>query len=156
MELPIYKLEKPIWTDADFARMGWLDCQIWSSYADDLRSEFVLDIDYIFHWQDQCPRTSYYKFWVSTATLVFESVNGVRMQMDSGSGAMEVENRFREEPVTNPTQKQYRFKCGQGELCIQASGYTMYVRQLPQLIEGQYFTFEERGGISFARELQPL
>ena len=42
-----YLLEKKIWTDADFAQMGWHDCRI---YKLRLTRDLELDIDYIFRW----------------------------------------------------------------------------------------------------------
>jgi hypothetical protein len=149
------KLEKLIWTESDFAKMGWLDSQIWSMYADDLAAEFVLDLDYILKWQDPAPGETNYKFWISTATMVFENVNGVAIQMNSSEGAIEVANLYMENSATAPNLHQFRFECAQGELRVQASGFKMYIRKLPVLQQYQNFSYAERGGINFAREPGP-
>ena len=45
-----YKLEKWIWTEADFDVMGWHDSQIHATAFFPEDFELVLDIDYIFDW----------------------------------------------------------------------------------------------------------
>jgi len=50
----------------------------------------------------------------------------------------------------------YRFDCQEGEISLEATGFKMYVRQEPKLIQSQSFEFEERGGVNFERILHAL
>lgn len=148
------KLEKMVWSEADFAVMGWLDSQVWAMYADEMKFEFVLDIDYIFKYEDPSPGEKYFSFWVSTATMVFEGVNGVTLKMESKEGAISVANLHLEAGDTGSGLYRFRFECDQGELKIQASGFKFYVRKAPVLMREQYFSYESRGGICFSRSFQ--
>ena len=55
-------------------------------------------------------------------------------------------------PNKKYTQHLYRFECQEGEISLKATGFKMYVRQTPKLLEAQSFSFLDRGGISFDRK----
>lgn len=54
------------------------------------------------------------------------------------------------------TSHTYRFECQEGEITVKATGFKMYVRQKPKLIQVQSLDLSERGGISFGRTLNAL
>src|SRR5687768_4950848 len=72
-------LEKDIWSDADFDRMGWHDATIhaFTPFPDDW--ELAFDIDYIVKWVDPEPPSPYFSFWVAPATLVFRDVSDIEI-----------------------------------------------------------------------------
>lgn len=148
-----FVLEKEIWTDNDLLKMGWQDVQIWSTYADDLKEEYVLDLDYIFKWEEPNSNESNFSFWVSKATIVFDGVNGVTVSLSSKEGAVEVIRLCRENMSQDSKLHEFVFECAQGKISIKSTGFKMYVRSKPVLISGQYFTYQERGGISFDRKM---
>ena len=72
-----YELEKWVWTEEDFERMGWHDSRIYALAFSPETFELLLDIDYIFQWINPEPGETFYKFWVAPATLIFENVSDV-------------------------------------------------------------------------------
>lgn len=150
-----YQLEKAIWTDNDFDVMGWHDATVWSMLAEPDTFEFAFDLDYIFEWIHPGPDETYFKFHVATVTMMFHNVYGVRINIESQEGTIEVADLHRGDPVPTPngkmTQREYRFACQEGEISLTATGYTMYVRSSPIHQQGQVLDIETRGGISFAR-----
>ena len=152
-----YQLEKQVWTDADFAVMGWHDATVWSMVADPENFEFLLDLDYIFKWVDPAPGETYFKFWVAPVTMVFANAHSIDMDIQSQQGAIEVAELHMEDPKPTPngkfTQHSFRFECQEGALTLRATGFKLFVRQAPKLIQHQSFTLESRRGVSFSREL---
>ncbi|HAS8178494.1 TPA: hypothetical protein I7671_22055 [Vibrio vulnificus] len=65
-----------------------------------------------------------------------------------------------ENPELTPNGKfishTYLFECQEGELSLKSTGFKMYVRQPPKLLQVQSFELDERGGVNFARELKTL
>jgi hypothetical protein len=150
-----YNLEKSVWSDSDFAEMGWHDTTLWSTAANPDAYEFLIDLDYIFKWVDPAVGETYYKFWVAPATMIFENANAVQFDIESNLGAIEVADLHRGEPMPTPngklTERTYQFECQEGEIKLLATGFKMIVRQRPILLNSQRLTFEARGGVSFAR-----
>jgi len=155
-----FELEKLIWTEDDFGKMGWHDATIWSSFSKIDDFEFILDLDYIFKWVKPSGGSEYFKYWVSPVTLVFKNVSSVKFDIDSQQGDIEVDDLLMEKPEVTPngkfTSHIYRFVCHEGSIEIRATGFEMYVKQLPKLQGSQCFTLEERNGISFERECVAL
>ena len=48
--LEAYELEKPVWTQDDFEKMGWHDAKVWGMLANTEEYELLFDLDYIFKW----------------------------------------------------------------------------------------------------------
>jgi hypothetical protein len=152
-----YELEKPIWTDADFDRMGWHDCRIHAMAFNPAAREFLLDIDYIFAWVQPPAGETYFKFWLAPATLVFEDSSDMGIDVSTWSN-LEIDRVLRSDPQRSPngqTTFTYTIECQEGEIRIEASGYRMFVKQIPMLQRGQVLEIAKRGGYTFSRDLKP-
>jgi hypothetical protein len=66
MTIEAYKLEKTLWTDADFERMDWHDNPVHAIAFGPASRELSLDIDYIFKWEQPLPGEKHYRFWISS------------------------------------------------------------------------------------------
>lgn len=152
-----FQLEKKRWDECDFPEMGWHDATMWSFSANPDQFEFLLDLDYIFKWVKPEKDETYFSFWVAPVTMVFSNVHGVAINIESQQGTIEIADLHRGEPEPTPngemTQRSYRFDCQEGTISLLATGFQMFVRRAPQLLDGQSFGLLERGGISFDREL---
>ena len=152
-----YELEKTLWTDQDFDLMGWHDAQIYAiSFATDF--EFVLDIDYIFKWVTPGEGETYFKFWVSPCTLVFENVWDLKLEVSSSVG-LEINDILRTDPrpAKNAEFMQHRpeyswiIETQQGSIEFNSVGYKLFVRQLPSLLDSQQIDHSQRV-MSFERK----
>ncbi|MBK8454538.1 MAG: hypothetical protein WAQ53_02405 [Thiofilum sp.] len=141
-----YELEKDIWSEADFSVMGWHDASIWSIIPNSEKFEYLLDLDYIFKWVHPNENETYFKFWVTPVTMVFENAFDVKIDIESQQGLIEVSDLYKEHPKLTPNRKftthTYRFECQEGEISVKATSFKMYVRQEPKLIQGQRFELE--------------
>ena len=155
-----YELEKPVWTQENFKVMGWHDSKVWGALANTDEWEFLLDLDYIFKWVHPRGDIDYFKFWVAPVTMVFEYAYDVRLDIESVQGVIEIADLYMENPCKTKngqfTEYTFRFDCQEGEIALNATGYKMYVRQKPKLLQGQHLEFAERGGVNFGRELNAL
>jgi hypothetical protein len=148
-----YKLQKTVWEDSDFEIMGWHDTTLWSMVADLEKFEFLFDLDYIFKWV--CPNSgeTHYKFWVSPVTMVFKNAHSIKIGIESSQGNIEVADLRREKPTLTPngkyTEHEYRFDCQEGQIYLWSTGFKMYVRHPPVLIDSQRLDLSQRGGVSF-------
>ena len=151
-----YELGKWQWNDSDFPTMGWHDSVIWSTAPDPENFEFLVDLDYIFKWVQPREGETYFKFWVAPVTMVFANAHSVKVALDSSQGSIEVADLYRENPKLTAngklTEHTYRFDCQEGEISLVSTGFSLFVRRAPSLLQTQCFTFQSRGGISFARE----
>src|SRR5436189_586152 len=98
MTIEPYKLEKPVWTEADFEQMGWHDVHIHAVAFRPERFEFWLDVDYIFHWVHPQGEQRLFQFWVAPATLVFTNVHSIRFDIESHDGDLSLQSIKRSEP----------------------------------------------------------
>ncbi len=72
-------VEKAVWTDADFDRMGWHDATVHAlafEESDD-QASLLIDLDYIVRWIEPQPPSRYFSFLVAP----------VRQRSDYSSGA---------------------------------------------------------------------
>lgn len=151
-----YKLEKAIWTDADFELMGWHDSAIWSLAILGEQFELLFDIDYIFQWVHPVPPEQYFSFWVSPATLVFAGVQNIKIDLEIDYiELIEVADLHREGPLPSPdgsiTNWRWKMELQQGTIEFEASGFTQYTREAPFFTSQQVLDLTQRGGISFDR-----
>ena len=150
-----YELDNFIWTDSDFDLMVWHDATIWSMASDPENFEFMVDLDYIFRWVDPDEGETYYKFWVCPVTMVFQNASDIQINVQSQQGTLEVDEVLREHLGPSPNgrfeQYSFRIRCQEGSISLEATGYAMYVRQAPSLLELQSFSYAARGGISFRK-----
>ena len=122
--------------------------------------ELVIDLDYIFKWVHPTGDEKYFKFWVAPVTMVFENAYDVKSNIESQQGEIEVADLHMENPRKTKngkfTEYTFRFECQEGKITLTATGYKMYVRQKPKLLQGQSIGFAERGGVNFGREINAL
>lgn len=151
-----YSLEKWVWTEEDFSKMKWHDCTVYGVAVDKKNYKLMFDIDYIFSWIIPQSQDDYYKFWVSPATLVFENVYNLEIDIESNL-EIDIDTIYREQP-RQPKNKDYILKdlewkwviiTQQGEISFQSVGFNMYVRKKPLLQQFQEIELVKRGGISF-------
>ncbi|MEN1973475.1 hypothetical protein WCE34_14290 [Luteimonas sp. MJ204] len=146
---------KDVWDDEDFAIMGWHDVTIWSMVASPDDYEFLMDMDYIFEWVHPTEGEVYYKFWIAPVTMIFENAHSIEIEIESQDGCIEIDALHRENSRLTPngklTQHQYRFECQEGGIKLQATGFRMFVRQSPVLVQRQSLSMASRGGVNFSR-----
>jgi len=154
----MYQLEKPIWDDSDFEVVGWHDATVWSILPNPTEYEFLLDLDYIFKWVAPEDGVSYFKFWVSPVTMVFQNAYDLQIDISSSPGSIEIADLHRDKPELLPhnnlSVRTYRFECQEGEISIKASGFRMFVRRNPALLDTQSLSLQQRSGVSFLRRLE--
>jgi hypothetical protein len=138
-----YELEKKIWTDADFEKMGWHDCRI---YKIRLTDNLELDIDYILQWNKPDIKGLPFTFWVAPATLVFRHVSNIQFEIDTAfNEAVEIEDI---ELNKTDNKLQWTIITQQGDIEFEADGFTQWIRQEPFFQFGQTITYIERCGFS--------
>ena len=155
-------VERWIWTDADFERMGWHDVQLhgiarYEKVERDQEKgseghfsgvELLLDIDYILKWITSEPR---WQFWVAPSTLVFD--NAYDFQMRNGLDVQWEISDIVREPAKYPSGRDcWKWEIYGTGIVFLAEGYKQYIRQEPILTQFQSLTWEERGGISFSKQ----
>jgi hypothetical protein len=152
-----YELEKTVWTEKEFATLGWHDSKVWGFWANTEEYEFSIDLDYLFKWVEPAEEDTYYKFWVAPVTMVFENAHSIEFDILSQLGEIEVANLHMENERKTPNGKldqfDFRFECQEGEIKISATGFKLYARKQPILQQSQSLCFAQRGGIDFGREL---
>lgn len=148
----LFEPEKLIWTDSDFESMSWHDNSIHSiAFVAEL-FEFRIDLDYIFKWV-KLENEKYYSFWVSPSTLCFENASELVADFSIGNQYYEFEiseiNRTYLGKSPNNEYNQWRFEIqtNSGSLTLEATGFKMFVRTLPVLINSQKLTLQQRGGL---------
>ena len=154
-----YELEKWVWTEEDFERMGWHDSRIYALAFSPETFELLLDIDYIFQWINPEPGETFYKFWVAPATLIFENVSDVDFDIGSYNSGLEIINIRRDEArkprnaehIQRQTEWQWTLDCQQGDIKLWSVGYKQYIRSAPRSDMGQKLGLTARGRYSFAR-----
>jgi len=162
MPEPKLDVEKWIWTDADFERMGWHDVQLHglARYEKVERDEekgseghftgveLLLDIDYILKWVTSEPR---WRWWVAPSTLVFE--NAYALEMRNGLDLQwEISDIVREHARYPGGEECWKWKIYGTGIFFLATGYKQYIRRKPVLSNFQSLTYEERGGVSFSKQ----
>jgi hypothetical protein len=151
-------LSKSVWSDADFAEMGWHDATIHGLYVDGAQEagelpRLLLDLDYIVRWVQPVPPSTYFSFWVSPATLVFENVWNLQGDLEFTGTVpdLEIADVHRLVPDDGrPDLPVWHIEGHAFDLRFHASGYRQYFRQAPTLISTSVIPRADRGGCSFA------
>lgn len=151
-----YQLEKLIWTEADFEKMGWHDAKVYAIGFDSENYKIMFDIDYIYAWVKPAPNTVYYSFWVSPCTLVFENIYESSIEIDP-SHKIEILDIIREDVGTPPNSEfinkkkdwSWILECTAGHISFRSIGYTQYTRKKPQHSSSQSLSLGDRGGVGF-------
>src|SRR5688572_22325516 len=127
-----YKLEKSIWTDADFENMDWHDNPIHAiAFTDNF--ELLLDIDYIFDWVS---KRKEYIFWISPCTLVFENVYDLTFEIGPITPGLTIDFVTKENPqkptnsdfINRDTEFDWIIATQEGTMKFKSVGFTQYVR----------------------------
>lgn len=153
-------MEKLIWNESDFEKMGWHDCKIYALAFKDEDFELMLDIDYILKWVNPEGSKTHFKFWVAPATLVFRNVWDLKIDLESSLN-LEIQDLHRENPrspknvnhVEESTEYDWKIETHNGEITFKSVGFKLYLRNDPVLLDTQKIEQKERGGISF--EIMP-
>jgi|SRR5687768_8902613 len=141
-----YKLEKQVWTDADFEQMGWHDCNI---YKIRLTQDLEMDIDYVLQWNKSDLEGLPFTFLVAPATLVFRSVQNLTFDFDIGfEDAFEIEDIER---TKSGNHYHWTIITRQGDIQFNSQGYEQHIRQQPFFEFVQNISFIERYGYSLDR-----
>ncbi len=159
LNLNKYNLEKTIWTDKDFEKMGWHDSSVYAiSFSDPAEvnlSFMCFDLDYIFKWLHPKEGEDGFSFWVSPCTLIFEDVINLKMEFDSGlispigleiADILKLEN---DNPDDAAIKWQVNFQTG--IMLFESSGFKQIVRKEPVFTSSQSLSFKDREGISFSK-----
>jgi len=151
------EVEKWIWTEADFEKMGWHDSHIYAMAFLPHDFEIVFDIDYILKWVHPQLDETYFKFWVSPATLVFENAYNFEINIEAQNCELDILD-VKREYIGSPRNAQYVSKdaeylwildCDQGEIKFRSTGYKQYIRSNPIL--GSQVLDSKSRGLSFLR-----
>jgi hypothetical protein len=153
-----YVLEKWTWTEADFDEMGWHDSYVHAVAFLPERFEIAFDIDYILKWVEPS-EDEYYRFWVAPATLVFENIHEVKLDIEPGDG-VEIAGIHRDEPrrpinaehIARETEWRWRIETQQGDITLRAVGYKQHFRRAPVCGKSQSLDEATRGVFSFRRD----
>lgn len=137
-----YPLEKKVWTDADFDKMGWHDSPIYKiSLTDDLE----LDIDYILKWNLPELEGLPFTFWVAPATLVFKNIRSLSFEFDVVTeGCFEIDDIDRD-------NNEWTIITQRGNIQFTAEGFEQFIRQEPSFQFTQTISYIERNGYSLDR-----
>ena len=158
MGIECYTIEKWLWTDADFESMGWHDVRIHAMAFHGNTYEIAFDVDYIFEWIPPDSGKTYSEFWVSPATLVFENVNKLRIDLEPSLG-VELDGIERKSPrkpknldyIERDVEWAWKLQTHSGEISFRSVGYKQYIRRQPVLTRRQFLETDARGGFSFYR-----
>ncbi|HEX8430100.1 MAG TPA: hypothetical protein VF625_02390 [Longimicrobium sp.] len=157
-----YVLEKAVWTDADFEEMGWHDVPIHATaYLSEL-DEIAFDIDYILKWVNPAAGETFYSFWIAPATLVFENVTDLRIDLEFFGNNITIQHLSRAD--MQPTRQGFigpdaawlwTLNCLEGAIQFRATGFRQTIRRVPQHHGGQRLDLADRGGITFSEHHDP-
>lgn len=151
-------LEKAVWTDADFEKMGWHDAALHAVAFQDNEdtAELLLDLDYIVRWIEPEPPREHYKFIVAPATLVFENVWSLEGQIAAHRTRLEIEDIHRRDAGSEQQEqagvRPWVVEGHDFELILVATGFRQHFRARPiDAGNRQRLTLAQRGGVSFAQ-----
>jgi hypothetical protein len=143
-----YKVEKKVWTDADFDQMGWHDSRI---YKIRLTNDLVMDIDYILKWNKPDLEGLPFTFWVAPCTLVFKSIINFTFELNTAfDEAIEIQDIKR---IQINSDSNWAIITHQGDLEFSSKGYDQFIRQEPFFEFTQTISFIERNGFSLDRTI---
>lgn len=153
-----FEIEKSIWSDLDFDRMGWHDVHIHAIAFSTGTQELLMDIDYMFAWVDPEPPDQHYTFWMAPCTLIFSNVHDFSASIEWGLG-LEILDVTREDKgrpqnadhIRKDREWRWEFDCQEGTFSFHSDGFVQIARHRPKRAKAQAFPWDERGGVSFCR-----
>lgn len=147
------EIKKFIWNEEDFENMGWHDCHIYGMAFSDEDYRLLFDIDYIFKWVKPKENETYYKFWVSPATLIFKRVRDLKIDFIGSSiqtpTIQDIEKI--ELKCNNQQDKEFEWiiETIEGSISFKSTGFYQFIRKQPKFIHSQNIGLKDRGGLSF-------
>ena len=158
-----YILEKSIWTQDDFAVMGWHDANIYGMVIEKgeelWQGNLIFDIDYIFEWVHPVPPQKYFSFWVAPCTLIFKEVFDLKMDVDYRGNTLDLLEISgltlvsKHEKAAGAVIYEWQLELQNGDIRFKSLGFEQIVRKAPIYTNGQVLSLEERGGISFSKQV---
>jgi hypothetical protein len=150
------RLDKYIWTDDDFAVMGWHDAKVhalaFEPAPDNLGGQLLIDLDYIIEWVTPEPPQQAFRFWISPATLVFDSAADLRGDLDLYHSFFELTlNAIERSEPDGYMMRQWTLDGHNFKVTFRSTGYRQYMRRSPLLVGEQRLSLHERGGLSFSQ-----
>src|SRR5471030_502659 len=130
-----FVLEKSIWMETDFEKMGWHDVVIHGISFNPSQYELLFDIDYIFAWVDPEPPSEYFTFWVSPVTLVFRNAYDLHVDIETGLG-LQLQGIGRSEErepknaayIKDKKEWKWTLEGNEGDISVCSVGFTQYTR----------------------------
>ncbi|MEU3464532.1 hypothetical protein ABZ721_31855 [Streptomyces sp. NPDC006733] len=153
-------LSKSVWRDADFDLMGWHDATIHGlsvQPASDILPSLLLDLDYIVRWVHPVPPATRFAFWVSPATLVFDSVFDLVGDLDFTGLTLDLEIDAVHRMTSGDTRPNFshmprwHIEGHAFDLTFRAAGFRQYLRQAPRRISRTALSPADRGGCAFTQ-----
>lgn len=158
-------LSRAVWTQRDFATMGWHDASIWAYEVQDAippdgqsaqpgARRVVFDIDYTTRWVTPKRREDPFTFWVAPCTLVFTGVSELEIDLSAAATPpYDVEGIYAVEGGWHLLGHDLGFDDDEGpgiDVRIAATGFTQTFRQPPVHMESQVHDLAARGGYSYS------
>lgn len=144
------EIEKWIWTEEDFDRMGWHDSTVYAfAWASD-NNELLLDIDYILKWAVQDRNEAFYKFLLVPATLSFTKTHDLSIDLEVFQ-EITIQDIRREVLENGRKEWLWIIESNQGEIRFKATGFNQYLRKAPAWSEIPKLSEAARGGISVSK-----
>lgn len=153
-----FNIEKWIWTEEDYDRMGWHDATVRAVAFLPETYEFALDIDYVFKWISPQEDEKFFSFLVAPATLIFENVNDLMIDIEPFDDVQlqDIQRRDARKPknvtyIHREIEWLWVIDSNVGEITLWSAGYRQYIRQKPSRTKEQKLPLDIRGGFSFFR-----
>jgi hypothetical protein len=149
--------------ESELDNISWHDAHVYAIAFDDTNRRLLLDIDFIEEWRLREDGAPVYEFTVVPATLAFRDVGDV--DIDISAYTLEVGfdiDSLQYEGLPKPTAVESRPGTiarlwtvdiiQDGDIRVSSTGFDLYYRTEPVLLERQTIDFIKRGGFSFACE----
>lgn len=138
--------------------MGWHDVTVHAFAFIPEKYELLFDIDYILQWVHPQEGETYFMFWVAPATLVFENVYDLKIDLEPVAG-IELQDIRRADPkipanaeyIGRNQEWRWTIEAHDGEITFGAIGFHQYFRRAPSFGSVQVLPLDARGGFSFDR-----
>ena len=137
---------KEIWTEVDFEAMSWHDSCIHAMYFPCDVNRFILEIDYLFSWE-QNANDEFYKFWISPAQLTFVSVANLKIDVDFNIAVgLDIIDITRPSSRLSKNGKvdmwTYIIETDKGIISLESSGFVQKIKKQPVLSNSQVIPLE--------------
>lgn len=160
-------LNKAVWTQRDFATMGWHDASIWAYEVHDTIApddqdarRVVFDIDYITRWVIPERRRDPFTFWVAPCTLIFTGVSELEIDVSPAAAPpYDVEDLYAVRGGWHLVGHDLGLDGDEGagiDVRIAATGFTQIFRRPLVHLGSPVLDLAARGGYSYSEVPAPL